>query len=67
MSTKSIHILLYCFFIFSFIPIKSQQITVVDSLDDQPIPFAKIFDSKNLYLTDSAGRYNFENLPNEQM
>lgn len=67
MPTKSIHTLLYCFFIFSFIPIKSQQIIVVDSLDDRPIPFAKIFDSKNLYLTDSAGRYNFENLPNEQV
>lgn len=55
------------FFILLSIIVKSQQVIIVDSLDNKPIPFTKIIDSKNLYLTDSTGRYKFENLPNEEV
>lgn len=47
--------------------VKSQQVTIVDSLDNKPIPYTKIISSENLFLTDSLGVYNFEKFPTEEV
>lgn len=55
------------FFIFISLIVKSQQLTILDSLDSKPVPYSKIMDGKNLYLTDSLGKYNFEYFPTDEV
>ncbi|WHF51283.1 hypothetical protein QGN23_12710 [Chryseobacterium gotjawalense] len=53
--------------IFLSIFIKSQEIIIIDSLDNKPIPFCKIMDSDHLYITDSLGKYSFATFPKESV
>lgn len=45
----------------------SQKIKIMDSINNNPIPHAKIISNNNLYLTDSLGVYNFESIPKEEI
>ena len=55
----------FLFFLFCFSFYQAQQIVIVDSLDNSPIAFSRIYDKNRLYIADSLGKYKFDFWPND--